>query len=84
MFMSMGCKTSHSTLDGVKWGHLEALQGEDTKVSNYTVVHPEIGENAEADPGFLGGGAKTREGARTYYFCNFFAEKLHVNKYVFQ
>ena len=52
--MSVGCNTSH-TLDGVKWGHveallgdgvkwghIEALLGEDTEVSIYTVVHQKI------------------------------------------
>ena len=53
--MSVGCNTSHNTLDGVKWGHIEALLGdgvkwghieallgEDTEVSIYTVVHKKI------------------------------------------
>ena len=55
-FVSVGCYTSHNTLDrvklghleallgdGVKWVHIEALLGEDTHFSNYTVVHPIIG-----------------------------------------
>ena len=75
MVMSVGCKPSHSTLDGVNWGHLEALLGEDIEVSNYWVVHPEIGKNVVADPRFLwgeGGMGNTREVANLLFlqlFC---------------